>query len=402
MKIKDTIPVWGTEGPLNSQSTTIGPREISGTNWGVDKNLTFERDPLCYEEGPACPDIDNGKRFLRVEGTAMKIKDISIRGFYEGIHLAGKDATIENVHFDRMCDDAVSTINGVGSGSVLTESAITSGCDKCIQLNKGGSTTYDPGLTPRPGPCALPTSPTGTPPNRGCYHLSVLNTDFIGCEKPIEIAKGADQGDQARFYLQGVNISELSTDKIFSTTSLFACSSGVTAKGDNVVGDIVGLTSIGCDNGLSLAGLDSKYVVQGETLIEKSDLRGVFSFGSGTTNTLMSKTVVYDNGGWDQTSPMGGVTVTEGARISFNSGSNKICCNKAKPNSGVTSREVHNNSNLDIDARNNYWCGTSTPATFTNCTDPLNCKTITTPVLGSDPLPGISTPATCSSRTSRP
>lgn len=391
--------VWGSTGPANTQNNI----EISGIQWGEDKGLVFERSPLCYDSEP-CPDIDNEARFLRLGGSGQSVKSLTIHGFYEGIHLAGVNATLDDMYFDRQCDDSVSTISGSGYGSVLQNSAVTGGCDKCIQLHKGGTTPYNPGSNPRPTQCTLPQDSNGTSPNRGCYHLSIVDTDFIGCKKPVKVSLGDPQGNGARFYMENVDVTEFADDKDTTVSNVFACS-GTESEGNNVVGDFVEYKTFGCDGGLSLGGVNSKYTVQGKSVIQKSDKKGLLDYATGATNKLtVRNSVLYDNGGWATTSaPLGGLGIGAGALADLglggsNPGNTKYCCNRNGQN--TADRDIHNDSGFNVSARGNYYCG-DVPAIHTNCVPATNCGVDTAEILSSDPVPGVST-SSCSSRMTRP
>jgi len=137
-----------------------------------------------------CPDIDaRAARFLNLRGQKILVEGITVRGFFEGISMRGKENIVRNVTLDRTCDDAISNpevddgpddILGTGDdiqggvGNLVEGGTISRGCDKCVDACTG------PALVP--SEC-----PTGTQVPL-CYHLTVKDVKFRGCRVPVRLA----------------------------------------------------------------------------------------------------------------------------------------------------------------------------------------------------------------------
>jgi hypothetical protein len=336
------------------------------------RNCTHDSDCNGYGNGicssDTCPDVNaGGRRFLEITGDDVVIKEVTVRGFFDGLVASGNNATIEDVTLERQCDESFAT-GQTGFSNVLQRATITYGCDKCTQLNQGGSTMYNPGATPRPSQCALPMSSSDPDPNRGCYHVSILDSELEGCTQPLRVAPGTTQGNGGKFYFRDVTISEVAGATDYPTDQ-FACFRSFFDASD-VVGDFVDFESSGCDIGLALEGENSKFTLDGidRSMIALSDKKGLEVHTSGDSDSIkVRNTDILDNAGFAETDdPVGGVAINSGTAIDLGNngaadpGYNRLCCNKAIDGM-LVDRQIHNASGLAINARGNYWCDV-TPA----------------------------------------
>lgn len=139
-----------------------------------------------------------------------------------------------------------------------------------------------------------------------------------------------------------------------------------------------------------------RYIVDGETLVQRSDKRGIISNASGASAEVhIRDTIVYDNAGWRTTSPpIAGVGVDKdavadlGTHATNDPGNNKICCNRNGQD--TQDRDFHNKSETTINAIGNYWCGSAdvkNEPTGVSVTDVSGA-------LASDPHPHVSNTCT--------
>ena len=370
--------------------------------WFHGRNITIELDPPCYQGVSGCPNQETGPNFMTISGDNVGVSGFTVTGFVDGVLFNAENGTVGNMLFDYQCDDSITAANSNNMGAVVRDTNIINGCDKCVQIHEGAATTYNPGASPRPSQCSLPSNASGTPPNRECYHISIIDTDFQGCEKPMKVSSGSSQGNNARFYVQNVEVTENAGDDQTGVTGENACQ-GTSSEGDDVVGDFVAYISDGCDIGLFLAGENSKYTVDGESHIHRSDKRGVISDATGASAEFeMRNSIVSNNGGWRTTSaePIAGLGINTSAIADFGTdnssdkGNNKICCNKVKLSGSVSDRDVHNKSTGTRYARGNYWCSSDGPDVLD---EGSGSDTKTDQQLSTDPHSHISN--TCSART---
>ena len=158
--------MWGTD---NVRKTLCNDMLIDGTN----RNITIEmsdsetktlHDPALYPEGACkafaellggeyvtshgCTEVEDGGGFVRLKGTGNTIRNLGIRHFFEGVQITGSFNTIENVTFDGLCDDGMTsgfkTDAGRGIGNRVINSVFMNGCDKCTQFYGGDLASLSP------------------------------------------------------------------------------------------------------------------------------------------------------------------------------------------------------------------------------------------------------------------
>ena len=315
---------------------------------GLDRNIAFALDPPCYEipvpaedctvtladDGScACPAIDDGDGFLVLRGDRNIVRNLTVRHFFEGIHTAGRETTIEDTRFERICDDAVGNVDD-GVGNVFRRLAISEGCDKCSEsFGRIELTDADPRL-------------------RTHYNATFEDVAFSKCQQPLRMTDGG------RFLVDHVDISG-------GVGGLFGCNGPrftSTAASDLVV-EVRDSSIRQCRRGLRIGG-DAEALVY-RNRIEASSFRGVLVTASGVAR--LWDNVIVRNGGAGNTEPgFGGVTATVNGRIDLGGGSltidgveasspggNTICDNYAP---GGVRADLANETGEAISALGNYWC----------------------------------------------
>jgi len=315
---------------------------------GLDRNVTFELDPPCYEspvpaedctvalaeDGTcACPAVDRGDGFLRLHGDRNVVRNLTVKGFFEGVHLAGRESTVEHATFERVCDDAVGNIDG-GVGSVFRNLVVTKGCDKCSEsFGEIALTHPDPRL-------------------RTHYNAIFRDIAFSECQQPLRMTEGG------RFLIDRVDISG-------GATGLFSCSGPrfTSIDGEALVIEMRDSTIRDCRRGLRIGGGAEALVYRNR--FESSSFRGVLVTASGVAR--LWDNLIVGNGGAGNSEPgFGGVVATVGGRIDLGGGllsidgmegtspgGNAICDNFAP---GGLRADVANETESAISAIGNYWC----------------------------------------------
>jgi len=315
---------------------------------GLDRGIAFEMDPPCYEipvaasqcAGPlradgtcVCPAIDGGAGFLVLRGTRNVVRNLTVRNFYEGIHAAGRDNTVENVRFERICDDAVGTIDD-GVGNVFAGLAIADGCDKCSQsFGDASLTAADPRL-------------------RAHYNAIFREVAFDGCQVPLRMTDGG------RYLVERTRMSG-------GDDTLFGCSGPrfTSPQGQTLVVDIRDSIVEECRRGVRFGGTAQALV--SKTTVVASRLRGLLFSGSARGRVWDSS--IVGNGGYGSSEPgFGGVAATDSARVDLGGGAvivdggeaaspgrNTICNNITL---GGDRLDVQNLTTEPIFALGNYWC----------------------------------------------
>ncbi len=325
---------------------------------GLDRNITFEMSPACHEvtydpadgrcggtdpAGPCeCPDVDDGTGLLGFRGDGNTLRNVTVRGFFEGVRTYGSFNTIEQVHFDRICDDAFGNNAGSdGVGNIFRDMVVTSGCDKCSQ-NDGdiAATAAEPLL-------------------RAHYNAIFRNIEFGDCNQPLRMAAGG------RFLIE--------RSEMYTSGGGFDCvgprfSAGVD---DELVVHLFDSTISDCQRGVRLGG-GAEAVLRRNT-IEHSARHGVRVAGSvAGARASLSGNRILDNGGTGSASPgFGGVAVVEGGEVDLGGGSlmidgaplsstggNTICRNLGPDD---LPRAVQNDTAQTLSAADNWWC-TAAPA----------------------------------------
>lgn len=343
---------------FNCTDTTIliadagnGPRQTGCDNLlidGLDRNITFEMNPKCWGRTmPAaqcrtdldpdgtcpCPDVNNGTLLLALNGDNMTVRNLTVRYFFDGIKTAGNNNTVENVAFDRVCDDATGNLSG--AGNLYTGIWAHTACGKCMQ-NYGAvsATAADPKL-------------------REHYNAIVRDSLFTDCQQPIRTTNG------------GRYLIEYTRMEGFYESGIFRClgprfSTGI---GDTQVVHMRGSELDGCDNGVRIGG-DVQALLWGNTLVN-NQFRAVLA--SVNARVSMWDNVVRNNGGLGTSElGLGGIGINDAAEIDLGGGSltidgqvvsspggNTLCDNLAPQGNP---RDVDNLTATTTKAENNYWC----------------------------------------------
>jgi len=315
---------------------------------GLDRAVAFEMDPPCHEipvtaaqcAGPLqadgtcpCPAVDGGTGFLVLRGARNVVRNLEVRHFYEGVHTAGRDNTVEGVRFERICDDAVGTIDD-GVGNLFSRLTIADGCDKCSQsFGDASLTAADPRL-------------------RDHFNAIFRDVAFEGCQIPLRMTDGG------RYLVERTRMSG-------GDETLFGCSGPrfTAPSGKTLVVDVRDSIVEECRRGVRFGGV-AEGLVRGTTVVG-ARLRGLL-FSSSSRGRVWDS-VIAGNGGYGSSEPgFGGVAVTDSARVDLGGGrvlvdgdedsspgGNVICNNVSL---GGARLDVENLTSQPIAAFYNYWC----------------------------------------------
>jgi cysteine-rich repeat protein len=350
-----------------------GPRRTSChglTVDGLDRGITFEMTPACFGQViPAeqcrvalepdgtcpCPEENSGTVFLSLEGDDMTVRNLSVRHFFDGIKTEGNDNTVQNVDFERLCDEAVGS--NAGTGNVFTGISARNGCGKCMQsYGSIAATTDDPRL-------------------RGYYNAVLRDSVFTDCQQPIRTT------ESGRFLVDSTRMEG------FQASGMFRCLGPrfTSGAGHTQVLHFTRSTLDGCDDGLRIGGSVGA-LVHGNTFVN-NEFRGVLA--SANARVAMWDNVVRSNGGLaNSEGGLGGVGVIETAEVDLGGGSLTIdgvavespgfnvLCENVSPMGAP--REVHNTTATAVSATNNYWCTTDPQSRVTG-------SVITSPFLIEEP-----------------
>lgn len=320
---------------------------------GAGRNIAFELAPLCWQtlldpsECPAgleadgtcrCPDVDSGDTFLRLRGDGNVVRDLDVRGFFEGIPARGRGNLVEDVRFERLCDDAFGTVNE-GAGNVFRDLVVRDGCDKCSE-NHGdfANTDADPRLDTH-------------------YNAILERIRFEGCATPVRVSTSG------RFLLRDVVMTG-GDDGFPCDGPRFTAASAL----DRVVVRLERSTIEGCRRGLRF-GLGAEGVVL-DSRIAGAGLRGLRV--ASNARVAIEGTTIEDNGGGRSTeSGFGGVAVLADGLVDLgggaleidgalvpSAGENSICAN-AGPDG--LAREIDNATANTVPAARNWWCADAPP-----------------------------------------
>lgn len=324
-------------GSCTGNLSDVGPTPTECTADSTCSGLGVARcshDPL-----GACPDVNSGgERFLELSGDKQKLKDLTVRGFFEGVHLNGEDIELSGIVFDRQCDDSVSNQGG-GVGGLVRDSVIQKGCDKCVQDNAGPAISGCQGTK--------------------CFHVTYSGVDFLGCDI---VARTTTPSTKLHFV-------DVTVDDIDDTVS-FRCDEGIDLSGVGTHVEFDNLDMDNCYRGLQLGGSGTTYEIR-DSVIDYTDTDsdgpeddnnrvGITAFGSATVD--VERTVITNHGKCcgTGTSLRGGVAVSSSAEVNLlgdDPDGNKICNNKLK---NGTHREVDNRrTGYEVPAQENWWCNGS-------------------------------------------
>jgi cysteine-rich repeat protein len=321
---------------------------------GAGRNITFELDPPCWrtpvapEDCPgglaadgtcACPDVDSGDVFLSLRGRGNVVRDLTVRGFFDGMPTRGRDNLVENVRFERMCDDAFGSV-GDGVGNTFRHLSVRDGCDKCSE-NTGSIAATDPD------------------PRLAAHYNGILeDIDFNRCRTPVRMSIAG------RFLLRDLRMrgadSEFPCDGPRFTTAS-ADHRLVIRMEDSVVE--------GCRRGLRFGGMTEGILrgnrvvggglrglrVAGSSLVSAEGNAFLFNGGEGSSEPGFGGVAILDNAGVD----LGGEARMIDGRIVRSGGRNSICSNLGPDGAD---RDVEGSTGVRVSARGNWWCGSRSPA----------------------------------------
>lgn len=317
---------------------------------GAGRNIAFELDPACWrtplapEQCPAglepdgtcaCPDMDSGDQFLLLRGDGNVVRDVTVRGFFDGIPVRGRNNTVEDVRFERQCDDSFGSVLS-GVGNVFRRLAVREGCDKCSENGASSLSGTDP-----------------DPRVVEHYNAVLRDVDFDGCRTPVRVSSAG------RFLLDRVAMR--ATDADFPCDGPRFTSA---TNADTVVVRVENSSVEGCRHGLRF-GRGTEAVVT-DSRVAGGRLRGL-RVGS-TAKVSVSRTTVDSNGGEGSSESGFGGAVLVGAEGSLDlgggellidgrtvssEGANSLCDNRAPDSSR---RDVDTDPSRPVTAAGNWWC----------------------------------------------
>ena len=314
---------------------------------GLDRNIAFELDPPCYaspvtpeqcmgtpsEDGSCeCPLVDIGEPFLVLRGKRNVVRNLTIRAFSQGIESAGRDNTVEDSTFSRLCRNAFGNID-LGFGNVFRRLTVTDGCNSCSE-NYGDiyRTQADRRL-------------------RGYYNAIFRDVTFSACRQPLRMTAGG------RFMVDHVRMD--------AGSGGFGCNGPrfTSTVEDDLVVDMHHSTITRCRRGVRIGG-DAQALLARNTITD-SRYRGVLVTSSASAR--LWENVILRNGGTGTSEPgLGGVAAGRNARVDLGGGlitidgtaepgpGNNVLCGNKRP--GGLSADVDNQSATAIEALANYWC----------------------------------------------
>lgn len=292
------IPLPGGAAP-GLRDTSCSDLTIDGAGRGI----TFELAPQCWQtpldaslcpgglepDGTCpCPNVDSGDAFLVLRGDRNVVRDLTVRGFFEGVHTRGAGNLVEGVRFERQCDDSFGNGPG-GRGNVFRDLVVRDGCDKCSE-STGALADTDP--DPR------------VPEH---YNALLERVDFDNCLTPVRVSSAG------RYLLDGVTMKGGNAE--------FPCDgprfSSTGPAGDLVV-EIRDSSLTGCRRGLRL-GASTDAVVR-DSVIRGCALRGIRA--AATSRLSVEGTTIFGNGGSQSSETgFGGVVAVDGAVVDLGGGS---------------------------------------------------------------------------------
>jgi cysteine-rich repeat protein len=334
------------------------PRDIECDGLTIDgagRGISFELDPLCWqtvvdpsrcpggleEDGTCfCPDVDSGEPFLLLRGDGNVVRDLTVRGFFEGIPVRGRGNLVEDVRFERMCDDAFGSVAG-GVGNVFRNLVARDGCDKCSE-NQG---------------VLADTDPDGRVPEH--YHAILDGVAFEDCATPVRVTA------TGRLLLDGVSMKGGGDEDFPCDGPRFSSSSSTERVAIHMKDSLVD----GCRRGIRFGnGADG---VLTDTRIAHGGLRALRIAGS---SRVFAEGVTMEANGGDGSSEngFGGAAVLGEGTLDLGGGSilidgvtrtsrgdNSLCFNVAPDGSD---RDLDNATATSVDAESNWWCSLSSPA----------------------------------------
>lgn len=321
---------------------------------GAGRNITFQLDPFCWrtpleaeqcpggleEDGTClCPDVDSGDVFLLLRGDDNVVRDLTVRGFFDGIPVRGDRNLVEEMRFERLCDDAFGSVAG-GVGNQFRRLSVRDGCDKCSE-NSGAPDRTDP--DPR-----VPSH----------FNAILSDVEFRDCRTPVRAAVAG------RYLLRDV--------RMIGGDDEFPCDGPRFATGSDdsrVVVHLTGSRIEQCRRGVRF-GTGGDGLVR-DTRIASCSLRGLHATGSARVS-VEGSTIEGNGGSGSIEAGFGGVAMRDDAQVDLgggqllldgevvgSAGENSICSNVDPAGLG---REVDNSTASSVPAAGNWWCSSVAPS----------------------------------------
>jgi parallel beta-helix repeat protein len=292
---------------------------------GEDRNITIEQDPPCFEGG-TCPDTEGGAWFVSLRGDRGVVRNLAVNYFFEGIHVdSGDDNIVENISFDRHCDDAFTNYHDTRR-TIFRNSTVRNACDKAIQLY--GSSSISSSV----------------------WNATIDNVTFTNCNDPIRM--GDTPSQRGRFHIKNVTVNDPSG-------GLFFCGYNQWDGGAYIL--MEDSTVEGC-KGWNIHG--AMEVRLSNNTFRDNVMRGVLVYG--TAKVSLDGNTFSDNGGSSSSNDgYGGVAVKGDGQIDLGGGSleidgttvsspgNNVLYGNRGP--GDSTLDVENATSATVRAENNWW-----------------------------------------------
>lgn len=327
------------------------PRDVHCDGLVIDgsgRNITFELDPLCWQtpvepsqcpdglesDGTCfCPDVDSGDAFVALRGNGNVVRDLTVRGFFDGIPVRGRNNLVQRVRFDRLCDDAFGSVSG-GVGNLFRDLVVSRGCDKCSQ-NDGALEITDP-----------------DPRVREHYHAILSDVEFDSCRTPVRVAS------TARLQMTRVHA--------FVSDTEFPCDGPRFSSGSDALRVVLRVTQSrfeGCRRGIRLArGVEAAI---SQSVVTGSGLRGLRASSTARVS-VEGSTIAGNGGGRSSETGYGGVAVLGAAQVDLgggqlmiddaavqSAGTNSLCDNRGPD---LKLRNLDSEGAGPVPAVSNWWC----------------------------------------------
>jgi len=301
---------------------------------GLDSGVIFQLSPVCGGAN-SCSSDNAESLFLDVQGNDNVIRRLSVRGFHDGVHVAGSGNLLEEMAFSDNCDDAVTTMQA-GVGNVFRDVSVNGGCDKCLQLY--GDSSLAVGQVGEPG-----------------HYNAVFERLLVGnCVQPIRTTAGG------RFLFSDSVIAGSRSDRWSCDGPRFSSGPG---DGQSVYLD--GLLLANCRRGLRVGG--EVGAVVSNSIIYGSELRAVLA--SADSSLLIADSMVIDNGGGGSAEAgFGGVALVDNAAVDLGggevtvdeklqgSGGGNLLCRNRGPAGQLLDLQNNGSAGQVVSASSNLWC----------------------------------------------
>jgi len=328
---RDTTIFIRTSSPRDNRVVSCDGVTIDGE----DRNITFQQDPPC-EQGyeTTCPDIEGGAWLVSLRGNRGAVRNLTVRSFWEGIHVSGGFGnSVENVVFDRPCDDALTNLEGA-TGTVFRQVEVRRACDKGIQI-------YGRHIA---------TTANLDPADPSYYDLQILDSRFVDCKQPIRATQ------RGRFLVRGNRF-----EQVDSQGGLFSCD-GPRFGGSGIAVYFENNRIEGCRRGVRVEE-EAQFLASGNSFLGNA-LRGAAVYGSALARFDGNR--FEGNGGSSSAEAYyGGLAVAGSARVDAGGGALTLDGrtessrggNLFLGNRGPSGRplDVQNLTSIVVRAEGNWW-----------------------------------------------